>query len=769
MWSQIPGTRPVCVALMLLVLLPGMGYGQQTPQLRSAPAPEKELIAVLDLDAVASTKAQASAMTDRLREELLRTGIFVLVNRDQIDELLKEQAFQQTGCTSQECAVQVGKVLGVRKMVSGRVTKLDDQHWLLTANLTDVETAQTLRAESIRFEGDFFTLLGVGIGQLAAKLAGTTPSPERPATAQQPEESGPKLGRELRTVGEQGHITTVAFSPDGHSVISGGWDGNLKLWDVNSATTLRTFIADPRQTGVYLPRNSVNSVALSPDGSLALSGSNGGILNFWEVGTGRNLRTLNLLTLAGRSRQLDQINRQLHPSGPMPSPLNVTSVVFSTDGKRALSGSDDGTLKLWKVETGQNLRTFIGHSQEVRSVAFSPDGQFALSGSADKTLKLWEVGTGRNLRTFTGHSSAVNSVAFSPDGRLILSGSSDKTLKLWEIDTGKELRTFEGHEDGVTSVAYSPDGKFALSGSADATVALWDIGTGVLVRDFEGHKGAVTSVAFSPDGKVAISGSADNTLKLWEIVASPAASTMLAPPVIAPVKEPQRQKVWRDPTTSIEFVWVPGGEYEQGCRPEEGACIGDAPAHRVRLRAFWMGKTEVTQGQWIKVMGNNPSKFKMGDDYPVENVSWDDAQEFTRRLNNRSGGASFRLPTEAEWEFACRSGDNDQFYGTPSGNLSPDGANIRQSGKKATTRVASYSPNGLGLYDMSGNVWEWVQDAYGLYPSGPATDPVIESGAGRVRRGGAWNEDEHEALCSHRFGARPFMDGSMGFRLARTN
>lgn len=197
----------------------------------------------------------------------------------------------------------------------------------------------------------------------------------------------------------------------------------------------------------------------------------------------------------------------------------VNSVAFSPDGRYALSGSWDGTLKLWEVKTGKKVRTFRGHKDLVMSVAFSPDGRYALSASFDKTLKLWEVATGKEIRTLTGHAREVSSVAFSPDGRYALSGSVDETLKLWEMETGREVRTFKGHSKFfVTSVAFSPDGRYVLSGSNDNTLNLWEVATGKETRTFRGHhKELVLSVAFSPDGRYALSGSFDKTLKLWEV------------------------------------------------------------------------------------------------------------------------------------------------------------------------------------------------------------------------------------------------------------
>ncbi|NCT45919.1 MAG: WD40 repeat domain-containing protein, partial [Microcystis aeruginosa G11-09] len=137
----------------------------------------------------------------------------------------------------------------------------------------------------------------------------------------------------------------------------------------------------------------------------------------------------------------------------------VYSVNFSPDGKTLVSGSWDNTIKLWDVETGQEIRTLKGHDNSVYSVNFSPDGKTLVSGSADNTIKLWNVETGQEIRTLKGHDSSVRSVNFSPDGKTLVSGSGDKTIKLWNVETGQEIRTLKGHDSVVYSVNFSPDGK----------------------------------------------------------------------------------------------------------------------------------------------------------------------------------------------------------------------------------------------------------------------------------------------------------------------
>ena len=195
----------------------------------------------------------------------------------------------------------------------------------------------------------------------------------------------------------------------------------------------------------------------------------------------------------------------------------VWSVAFSPDGRWALTGSMDGTARLWEVATGREIRRLEGHSQPIASVAFSPDGRWALTGSGDDTARLWDVATGKEIRRLAGHSSSVYSVAFSPDGRWALTGSGDKTARLWEVATGKEIRRLVGHSSSVWSVAFSPDGRWALTGSGDKTARLWELATGKEIRRVEGNSGDITPVAFSPDGRWALTGGGDNTARLWEV------------------------------------------------------------------------------------------------------------------------------------------------------------------------------------------------------------------------------------------------------------
>ena len=259
-----------------------------------------------------------------------------------------------------------------------------------------------------------------------------------------------------------------------------------------------------------------------------------------------------------------------------------------------------------------------------------------------------------------------------------------------------------------------------------------------------------------------------------------------------------REQEWRSPL-GIEFVWIPAGRFVMGAPEGEEGRIDNEVQHEVRIsRGFWMGKYPVTQGEWTAVMGENPARFeKRGPRCPVESVSWDHAQGFIRKLNRRESGSGYkyRLPTEAEWEYAARAGIAEA---TPWGDLKisegheapvlagqawyrgtrlvlypgedHDDPFARSNVDYGTNAVGQKRGNEWGLHDMLGNVWEWTADWYGEYPSGPVTDPRGPStGLERVVRGGCWASDAEHVRSAARTSGRP--DGASqgsGFRLVRT-
>jgi formylglycine-generating enzyme required for sulfatase activity len=222
---------------------------------------------------------------------------------------------------------------------------------------------------------------------------------------------------------------------------------------------------------------------------------------------------------------------------------------------------------------------------------------------------------------------------------------------------------------------------------------------------------------------------------------------------------------WFDPATGMEFVWVEGGCFQMGDIFGEGD-DDEKPIHEVCVDSFGMSRHEVTQGQWRKIEGSNPSKFAKRDNYPVEQVSWNDTQHFIRKLNSLVG-RSFRLPTEAEWEYAARSGGRKEKY-AGGGDVDRLGWHEGNSGG-STHPVGTKEPNGLGFYDMSGNLWEWCSDWYDrkYYQQSPRDNPQgPSSGSFRVMRDGCWNGSPRLARSVNRDRFRPdYSLDNIGFRL----
>ena len=220
---------------------------------------------------------------------------------------------------------------------------------------------------------------------------------------------------------------------------------------------------------------------------------------------------------------------------------------------------------------------------------------------------------------------------------------------------------------------------------------------------------------------------------------------------------------------SFKMIRVQGGMFTMGATAEQGddAFDWEKPAHKVTLSSYYIGQTEVTQELWTAVMGSNPSEFKGNDsNLPVETVSWDDCQEFITKLNAATG-RRFRLPTEAEWEYAARGGNKSKGYKYSGSNNLDDVAWYDDNSGSKTHAVAMKSPNELGIYDMIGNVWEWCQDWYGDYEKGAQNNPTgPSSGSDRVIRGGSWYYFARRCRSSYRHSGEPSNSGGdLGLRL----
>lgn len=304
-------------------------------------------------------------------------------------------------------------------------------------------------------------------------------------------------GKEVQRFG--GHdpwVTSAVYSPDGNTLASAGADKVIRLWDVEAGKLIRDFKGHG---------GPVSCLQFSRKGDILASGSgviSGGdrTLRLWEVQTGRELSVI---------RHKDQ----------------VRSLAFAPDGKSILSGSEDGAVTLWDVQTGDMRRQFEGLDKHVRwiRVAFSPDGQQVAAGAGQRepTLLIWDVETGKQIHKLQGHSHFfLTSLAFSPDGKLLASGSLNyeygrSSVFLWNAKTGKETRRFNQPKHGVSSLAFSHDGKVLAAGS-NCSIHLWQVETGKELHADEAHGEMVMSVRFSPAGKHVATGGFDGSVRLWD-------------------------------------------------------------------------------------------------------------------------------------------------------------------------------------------------------------------------------------------------------------
>ena len=239
-------------------------------------------------------------------------------------------------------------------------------------------------------------------------------------------------------------------------------------------------------------------------------------------------------------------------------------------------------------------------------------------------------------------------------------------------------------------------------------------------------------------------------------------------------EETLKELIKKQPVRSafdIEMIWVDGGTFMMGATSERGNDESDdneKSAHLITLSGFMIGKYQVTQAQWKAIMGNNPSAF-IGDNLPVEKVSWNDVQEFIVKLNAQTG-KRYRLPTEAEWEFAASGGNMNRNYKYSGSNNPDEVAWYKENSGNRTHPVGTKSSNELGIYDMSGNVSEWCSSWYGSYRTKAPINRTPSPGSYRVYRGGYWGTVDFGVRVSTCGGANPdYRDGILGFRLARSS
>lgn len=300
-------------------------------------------------------------------------------------------------------------------------------------------------------------------------------------------------------LGHSNALRCIVFSSSGDYLISGGADHLIKVWDTRTAQCLKTLLGHT---------NWVWSVAINSTQRTITSGSEDGSIKIWDFKSGRCLHTLLGYTQTSWAALFARL------------PINhfQSSKTVAQENQYIISGGEDKLLRIWSLKSKQCV-TLAGHTDAIRAIAFSPDEQVIASGSStdDKTIRLWDIQTGQCKHILSGHTKGIWSLAFHPKGKILASCGSDQTVKLWDTQKVECLTTFHGHNHWIWSVSFSPYEEILATGSFDCSIKLWSIQIEQCINTLNGHSSCVSSVAFCPDGTILASGSFDHTAILWDL------------------------------------------------------------------------------------------------------------------------------------------------------------------------------------------------------------------------------------------------------------
>ncbi|MBN8723903.1 MAG: SUMF1/EgtB/PvdO family nonheme iron enzyme [Acidobacteria bacterium] len=597
--------------------------------------------------------------------------------------------------------------------------------------------------------------------------------------------------------GHKNFVFHSTFSPDGKNILSASADKTAKLWEASTGKLLRSFEGH---------KDCVRSASFNPDASKLVTASLDGTAKVWKTATAEVLLTLSSHNASVNSAVFSNDGKLIATSsldrtakiwdaenGKLLFSLqdhqgSVNYVAFSSDNKKLVTASSDNTAKIWDIASAKLLVTLSGHENSVNCASFSPDNLLVVTASSDNTAKIWDAVSGKELRILKDHTSVVNSAQFSSDGRLLITSGTDRTAKIWQTENGKLMNSLKVYDFPLKWASFNNDGSRVVLASNDNTMKVCNV---------ELEKRDATTIAELVEKTIPIRFEKDSfapNLKA-QIAVKPPTKT----PTSTPTPEvPHPEKVASVPALpselnlktfdfltvkldeqgkvseqikkqaqyftqelvsgpGIDMIFIPEGSFPMG-QQDCGANDKEAcPKREVKLSAFYMSKFEITQAQWKAIMGNNPSHFIGDENLPVEQVTWYDAMEFCERLSQKTG-KFFRLPSEAEWEYAARAGTTTMFaFGNTINSeivnydgTFPYGKAPKSLYRKKTIPVGSLGfANGFGLYDIHGNVSEWCLDPlHENYIDAPQDGSNwIENGqlSHRMVRGGSYNN--MAALC----------------------
>lgn len=564
---------------------------------------------------------------------------------------------------------------------------------------------------------------------------------------------------------------TIIFSPQAIELNQVTLSGSGSTLLVNEQQRLVIWDTQAQCPQSILPINNekIYASAIAPNGRLALSGGEAKQLTLWDMAT-----TSPLVQLAGHQAP-------------------ITALAFSTSSRLAISGSMDRQVKLWDLTKQSEVFSLQHHRATVTAVALSDNGKYAASADSSGEVILWNLLAQAMISSVKAHKSQVSDLKFTSDNNTLISSGQDQQLHLWQLadqEAGKKEQKIHFNSQlntTVTSFDISADNRRILAAYENGHLIQWSIPTRQPLMNIDKSDLSLMAVSYLNKGSVIMAIDTDRNIHFWDSLNGNYIENFTTQnwekggdfPDPTSHKSSDQPLSWLDPHTNMPFIWVAPACYDMGCGAWNKQCsANEKPVHQVCNEGYWIAQHEVSQQQWQNVMGYNPAKVNSNTDcnhdddndeaacvkQAVNQVSWFDTKRYLCNLN-RQAGQVYRLPTESEWEFACRNGGETIPFSLP----------VYSDEDEQTINVDNHYP----LFSMNNGVWEWTLDAYddasyqkhqrhqAVY-AGENSYHFMAADIYRALRGGSWDRGATRGQCSTRHydepQARTFFSG---FRLVK--
>jgi WD40 repeat protein len=580
-------------------------------------------------------------------------------------------------------------------------------------------------------------------------------------------------GAEIRRF--RGHLLPIrklTFSPDGKRASTAAEDRTVRLWDVATGKEVQPLTGH---------RGAVSHLDWSADGKQLLSTADGSGVRIWDVMTGKGSSEFPIgvhATFATQSSgiyAIDPINR-LHRfdfAGVTQRSYALLATRFSDDRRRAVNVPSDGPMVVTDVENDREIARLPGHRAGNRRAIFGPAARTIVSCGNDGEVTIWDVASSKSLRQFAPAIGVPNGLAMSPNGNQLFAVLDGNGVAFWDLTRQDDRPTVAEVSSGIgQTAAYDPTGRLVASTHGNNLVVIWDSAAKAKLMEWK-LPGLVRFVAFANDGRHLATANGNGTVYILRLPRGPDA----APPALTADQARQRQvdaaralgvPLQIENSINMKLNLIPAGRFLMGAPKDEPGRRDEEEQRDVEInQPYYIGVFEVTRTQYRKLMDEDRSS--PGDpSCPADHVLWSEAVAFCKKLSElpaeKAAGRSYRLPTEAEWEYAWRAGTSTPFaFGSSLSSLQanfngqqPYGGAPKGPNRQNAMPVGSFLPNAFGLCDMHGNVWEWCSDW---------RTPAQQQ---RVIRGGGYGSGAEGTNCrsAHRFGHEPELAnyGDIGFR-----